>query len=80
MGPHMAGVDDVYLRVDPEVAKLGRQAFTGEELGVLELLNGRNSIKDVARKTRTGTFAVTKVLYRLSRSGLARRAAPPVRT
>jgi len=80
MGPHMAGLDEVFVRVDDEVAKLGRHAFARDELGVLELLNGRNSIKDVARKTKTGTFAVTKVLYRLSRSGLARRAAPPVRT
>lgn len=80
MGPHMAGLDEVFVRVDDEVARLGRHAFARDELGVLELLNGRNSIKDVARKTKTGTFAVTKVLYRLSRSGLARRAAPPVRT
>jgi CheY-like chemotaxis protein len=80
MGPHMAGLEEVFVRVDDEVARLGRHAFARDELGVLELLNGRNSIKDVARKTKTGTFAVTKVLYRLSRSGLARRAAPPVRT
>ncbi|MEX1366856.1 MAG: DUF4388 domain-containing protein [Nannocystaceae bacterium] len=73
MGPHMAGVDEVYLRVDSEVAKLGRQAFTREELGVLELLNGRNNVKEIARKTRAGTFAVTTVLYRLTRGGLTRR-------
>jgi hypothetical protein len=80
MGPHMAGVDDVYLRVDPEVAKLGRQAFTREELGVLELLNGRNSVKEIARKTRAGTFAVSTVLYRLSRAGLTRRRVEPLQT
>lgn len=80
MGPHMAGVDDVYLRVDPEVAKLGRQAFTSEELGVLELLNGRNSVKEIARKTRTGTFAVATVLHRLGRAGVARRRVEPLQT
>jgi len=80
MGPHMASLDEVYVRVDDEVAKLGRHAFAKDELDVLEQLNGRNSVKDVARKTRTGTFAVTKVLYRLHRGGLARRAASPVRT
>ena len=77
MGPHMAAVDDVYIRMDLEVAKLGRHAFTREELGVLELLNGRNSVKEVARKTRTGTFAVTKVIYRLTRAALARRREDP---
>lgn len=80
MGPHMAGVDDVYLRVDSEVAKLGRQAFTREELGVLELLNGRHSVKEIARKTRSGTFAVACVLYRLSRGGLTRRRIEPLQT
>jgi hypothetical protein len=78
MGPHMAGVDEVWLRVDEEVARRGRHAFTREELGVLELLNGRNSVKEIARKTRTGTFAVAKVLYRLSRAKLARRRLDPV--
>lgn len=80
MGPHMAGVDDVYLRVDAEVAKLGRQAFTREELGVLELLNGRNSVKEIARKTRAGTFTVATVLYRLGRAGLTRRRVEPLQT
>lgn len=80
MGPHMAGVDDVYLRVDTEVAKLGRQAFTREELGVLELLNGRHNVKEIARKTRSGTFAVATVLYRLTRGGLTRRRIEPLPT
>ncbi len=79
MGPQMAGLDDVYVRVDEEVAKLGRHAFSRDELGVLELLNGRHSVKDIARRTKTGTFAVAKVLYRLGKSGLARRRTPTVR-
>jgi hypothetical protein len=80
MGPHMAGLDEVFVRVDDEIAKLGRNAFTRDELGVLEQLNGRNTVKEIARKTRAGTFAVTKMLYRLGRSGLARRATGAVRT
>lgn len=80
MGPHMAGVDDVYLRVDTEIAKLGRHAFTRDELGVLELLNGRHSVKEIARKTRSGTFAVASVLYRLTRGGLTRRRVEPLQS
>jgi CheY-like chemotaxis protein len=78
MGPHMAALDEVWMRIDEEIARRGRHAFTREELGVLELLNGRNNVKEIARKTRTGTFAVSKVLYRLSRSNLARRRLNPV--
>jgi hypothetical protein len=78
MGPHVAALDEVFVRVDAEVAKLGRHAFTREELTVLELANGRHSVKEMARRARVGTFAVAKVLYRLSRAGLVRRRAPAV--
>lgn len=78
MGAHMAGVDDVYMRVDEQVQRMGRHALSRDELAVLELLNGRNSVRDIARKTRTGTFAVAKVLYRLSKAHLSRRGMMPV--
>jgi len=78
MGPHMAQVDDVYMRIDEQIAKIGRHALTRDELAVLELLNGRNSVKEIARKTRTGTFAVARVLYRLTKARLARRRMMPV--
>lgn len=78
MGPHVAALDEVFVRLDNEVAKLGRHSFTREELTLLELANGRHSVKEMARRARTGTFAVAKVLYRLSRAGLVRRRAPTV--
>ncbi|HET6582692.1 MAG TPA: DUF4388 domain-containing protein, partial [Nannocystaceae bacterium] len=78
MGPNVAALDDVFVRLDNEVAKLGRHSFTREELTLLELANGRHSVKEMARRARTGTFAVAKVLYRLARAGLVRRRAPTV--
>ncbi len=80
MGPHMPHVDEVYIRNDSEVARVGRNGFAREELGILENLNGRNSVKDVARKTRTGTFAVASILYRLDRARLVRRRRSPITT
>ncbi|MEM6293627.1 MAG: DUF4388 domain-containing protein [Myxococcota bacterium] len=77
MGPHMPHVDDVYIRNDAEIARIGRDGFAREELGILECLNGRNSVKEVARKTRTGTFAVASILYRLDRARLAHRRRAP---
>lgn len=77
MGPHMAQVDDVFIRVDEQIQRLGREALSREELTVLELVNGRNSVKEVARKTRTGTFAVASVLYRLTMSNVVRRRVAP---
>jgi hypothetical protein len=78
MGPHMPGVEDIYIRNDAQVGQMGRHAFTHAELGVLELMNGRNSVKDIARKTRTGTFAVATVIYRLALAGLVRRRMTPM--
>ncbi len=80
MGPHMPHVDEVYIRNDAEVARTGRNGFAREELGILENLNGRNSVKDVARKTRTGTFAVASILYRLDRARLVHRRRAPITT
>lgn len=80
MGPHMPHVDEVYVRNDPEVARVGRNGFAREELGILENLNGRNSVKDVARKTRTGTFAVASILYRLDRARMVHRRRAPITT
>jgi len=80
MGPHMPHVDEVYVRNDAEVARVGRNGFAREELGILENLNGRNSVKDVARKTRTGTFAVSSILYRLGRARLVHRRRAPITT
>ncbi|MEZ4384775.1 MAG: DUF4388 domain-containing protein [Nannocystaceae bacterium] len=78
MGPHMPDVDDIFLRVDEQVARLSRDALPREELAVLELVNGRNSVKEIARKTRTGTFAVSRVLYRHAKANLVRRRVMPV--
>ena len=78
MGPHMPDVEDVYLRVDEQVAKLAREALPRDELAVLELVNGRNSVKEIARKTRTGTFAVARVIYRHAKANLVRKRVMPV--
>ncbi|MCA9690397.1 MAG: hypothetical protein KC636_12365, partial [Myxococcales bacterium] len=78
MGPHMPHMDDVFLRIDEQVAKLTRDALPRDELSVLELVNGRNSVKEIARKTRAGTFAVARVLYRHAKANLVRKKVTPV--
>jgi Fe-S-cluster containining protein len=55
-----------------------RVDFARDELDVLELINGRNSVKDIARRTRTGTFAVSRIVYRLAKSNVVRRRVTPV--
>jgi CheY-like chemotaxis protein len=78
MGPQMPDLDDVYVRDDARVSRMAREVLARDELEVLELINGRNSVKDIARRTRTGTFAVSRIVYRLAKSNVVRRRVTPV--
>lgn len=74
-------IDDfelVFLRNEDAVAQMGRGRLTREELAVLELVNGKNSVKDIIRKSRMGSFEVSKMLYRLLSIKLVRRRVLPV--
>ena len=68
----------VFLRNEDAVAQMGRGRLTREELGVLELVNGKNTVKDIVRQSRLGSFDVTKMLYRLFSIKLIRRRVLPV--
>jgi CheY-like chemotaxis protein len=78
MGPQMPELDDIYVRDDARVSRMAREILARDELDVLELINGRNSVKDIARRTRTGTFAVSRIVYRLAKSNVVRRRVTPV--
>jgi CheY-like chemotaxis protein len=78
MGPQMPDLDDVFVRDDARVSRMAREILARDELDVLELINGRNSVKDIARRTRTGTFAVSRIVYRLAKSNVVRRRVTPV--
>ena len=52
--------DVVFLRNEDSVAQMGRGRLTREELAVLELVNGKNTVKDIIRKSRMGSFEVAR--------------------
>jgi CheY-like chemotaxis protein len=70
--------DVVFLRNEDSVAQMGRGRLTREELAVLEAVNGKNTVKDIVRKSRMGSFEVSKMLYRLLSIKLVRRRVMPV--
>ena len=45
---------------------------------MLELVNGKNTVKDIVRKSRMGSFEVSKMLFRLLSIKLVRRRVLPV--
>jgi DNA-binding response OmpR family regulator len=70
--------DIVFLRNEDSVAQMGRGRMTRDELAVLELVNGKNTVKEIIRKSRMGSFEVSKMLYRLLSIKLIRRRVLPV--
>jgi len=70
--------DRVFLRDEAKITDLPRGTFTREELAVLELVDGRATVREIVRALRMGSFDVTKVLFRLLRTKLIRARVEPV--
>jgi DNA-binding response OmpR family regulator len=70
--------DAVYLRNEEAVQNVGKAKLTRDELAVLELVNGKNSVKDIVRQSRLSSFDVSKMLFRLLSIKLIRRRVSPV--
>jgi len=69
--------DEVFVRNDHKIADAPRGTFTRDELSVLEQIDGKQSLRDVVRKLRMGSFDVSKMFFRLRRARLIRRRVPP---
>jgi CheY-like chemotaxis protein len=70
--------DAVFLRNEEAVQNVGRARLTRDELAVLELVNGKNTVKDIVRQSRMASFDVSKMLFRLLSIKVIRRRVAPV--
>ena len=70
--------DAVFLRNEEAVQNVGRARLTREELAVLELVNGKNTVKEIVRSSRMASFDVSKMLFRLLSIKVIRRRIAPV--
>jgi hypothetical protein len=70
--------DQVFLRNEDAVARMGRGRLSREEQTVLEMVNGKNTVKEIIRSSRMGSFEVSKMLYRLLSIKLVRPRVQPV--
>ena len=73
----ISNFDDVFVRNDNKVNDTPRGTFTRDELAVLEQTDGRQTLRDIVRKLRMGSFDVSKMFFRLRRARLVRRRVPP---
>ncbi len=70
--------DQVFVRNDDAVRAMGPDRLTREEQAILELVNGKNSVKDIIRQSRMSSFEVSKMLYRLLSIKLIRKKVSAV--
>ena len=68
---------EIFVRDEHKIAALPRGTFTRDELAVLEAVNGRNTVREIVRSLRLGSFDVSRVLFRLLRAKLIRRRVSP---
>jgi CheY-like chemotaxis protein len=73
----ISNFDEVFVRNDHKISDTPRGTFTRDELAVLEQVDGRQSVRDVVRKLRMGSFDVSKMFFRLRRARLIRRRVSP---
>jgi CheY-like chemotaxis protein len=76
----IASFDEVYVQDEHKIADMPRGTFTREELAVLEQVNGRQTVREIVRALRMGSFDVSKILFRLLRTKLIRRRMSPTTT
>ena len=75
----ISNFDEVFVRNDDKIGDTPRGTFTRDELAVLEQVDGRQSVRDVVRKLRMGSFDVSKMFFRLRRARLIRRRVATAR-
>jgi CheY-like chemotaxis protein len=73
----IADLDEVFVRHETKIAELPRGTVTREELTVLDEIDGRQSVREIVRKLRMGSFDVSKIFFRFRRARLIRRRVPP---
>jgi CheY-like chemotaxis protein len=70
--------DMTFVRNEDKLANVGRGQLLREEAAIAELVNGKNTVRDLIQISKMGSYDVTQVLFRLLRSKLIRRRVAPV--
>ncbi len=65
--------DVVVVRDDAAVERFGLEQLTGEELTLLDAVNGRRAVRDLVDITQMSSFLVSKLLFRLLSVKLIRK-------
>ena len=70
--------DMTFVRNEDKLSSFGRGQLLREEAIIADLVNGRNTVRDLIQISKMGSYDVTQILFRLLRSKLIRRRVAPV--
>jgi CheY-like chemotaxis protein len=78
IGHEISNFEMVFVRNEDKIASFDAQRLLHEEALILEMVNGKNSVRDIVRQSKLGSYDVTQVLFRLLRCKLIRRRVAPM--
>jgi DNA-binding response OmpR family regulator len=78
IGQEIDNFDMVFVRNEDKIASFDEQRLLREEAAVLEIVNGKNTVRDIIRLSKMGSYDVTQVLFRLLRCKFIRRRVAPM--
>ena len=78
IGQEIDNFDMVFVRNEDKIASFDAQRLLREETAVLEIVNGKNTVRDIVRLSKMGSYDVTQVLFRLLRCKFIRRRVAPM--
>jgi CheY-like chemotaxis protein len=78
IGQEIDNFDMVFVRNEDKIAFSDDHRLLREEAAMLEFVNGRNTVRDLIRLSKMGSYDVTQVLFRLLRCKFIRRRVAPM--
>jgi hypothetical protein len=78
IGKEIDNFDMVFVRNEDKIASFDDHRLLREEAAMLELVNGKNTVRDLIRLSKMGSYDVTQVLFRLLRCKFIRRRVAPM--
>jgi DNA-binding MarR family transcriptional regulator len=68
----------VFVRNEDKIASFDDHRLLREEAVLLEIVNGKNTVRDIIQLSKMGSYDVTQVLFRLLRCKFIRRRVAPM--
>jgi CheY-like chemotaxis protein len=78
IGQEIDNFDMVFVRNEDKIASADDHRLLREEAAMLDLVNGKNTVRDLIRLSKMGSYDVTQVLFRLLRCKFIRRRVAPM--